>query len=29
MDKGQREMRRKLRILEHADKIGSVAVTCR
>ena len=29
MDKDQREIRRKLRILEHADKIGSVAVTCR
>jgi len=29
MDKDQREIRRKLRILEHADKIGSVALTCR
>ena len=29
MDKDQREIRRKLRILEHVDKIGSVAVTCR
>jgi hypothetical protein len=29
MDKDQREIRRKLRILEHADRIGSVAVTCR
>lgn len=29
MDKDQREIRRKLRILEHADKTGPVVVTCR
>jgi transposase InsO family protein len=29
MDKDQREIRRKLRILEHAEKTGSVALTCR
>lgn len=29
MKEDQREVRRKLRILQHAEKIGSVAVTCR
>jgi len=29
MNKDQREIRRKLRILEHADRNGSVAATCR
>lgn len=29
MNEDQREIRRKLRILQHADRIGSVAVTCR
>ena len=29
MNKNEREIRRKLRVLEHAGKIGSVATTCR
>lgn len=29
MNEDQREIRRKLRILEHAEKTGSVSVTCR
>ncbi|MEM7238347.1 MAG: IS481 family transposase, partial [Pseudomonadota bacterium] len=29
MKEDQREVRRKLRILQHAERIGSVAVTCR
>jgi transposase-like protein len=29
MNQDQREIRRKLRILEYADRIRSVAITCR
>ncbi len=29
MNNDQREVRRKLRILQHADKIGDVSKTCR
>ena len=29
MNNDQREIRRKLRFLEHADKSGSIAITCR
>ena len=29
MNKDQREIRRKLRILRHAEKVGHVARTCR
>ena len=29
MNNDQREIRRKLRILQHADKIGDVSKTCR
>ncbi|MCP4315783.1 MAG: IS481 family transposase, partial [Hyphomicrobiales bacterium] len=29
MNRDQREIRRKLRILEHADRNGSVSTTCR
>jgi len=29
MNRDQREIQRKLRVLEHADKIGDVSKTCR
>lgn len=29
MNQDQREIQRKLRVLEHADRIGSIAKTCR